>query len=167
MSTSWDPVEEEAQRVDVLGPCGQASGIHTRNETKVIGQSPGWSPRAKKSQAKTFQTLTSQNCSYVLPDVQLPVRICISQVQHVYVCVCVQGQGEQTRQGRGARWWRASVALRLASPLRSGTPTEHLTRWLAGIACHTHMKNSGEEGLSLLEPFSRKPLLTSFSYFSL
>lgn len=32
----------------------------------------------------------------------------------------------------------------------------------------THMKNSGDEGLlSLLDPFSLKPLLISFSYFSL
>lgn len=31
----------------------------------------------------------------------------------------------------------------------------------------THMKNSGEDGLSLVEPASLKPLLASFSHLSL
>ena len=93
--------------------------------------------------------------------------VCVCVCVRVCVCVCVCVQGHGAYLGRGGGEVAASTALEVASPHPSRTPTEHLSRWLAGIACQTHMKNSGEDGLSLLEPFSRKPLLTNFSYFSL
>ena len=107
-----------------------------------------------------------------LPDSKTAATTTIISEQCVCVCVCVcvcagATGGGGGKLGRGGGEVVASKALGTASPHPSRTPTERLSRWRAGVACQTHMKNSGEDGLSLLEPFSRKPLLTSFSYFSL
>lgn len=48
----------------------------------------------------------------------------------------------------------------------TGSPGQDKGRQGAGMA-KTHRKNSGEEGLSLVEPASLKPELASFSHLTL
>lgn len=62
--------------------------------------------------------------------------------------------------------------LRLVCPITKKSQWKLFNEGTDKLSFHdnveTHMKNSGEEGLlSLLDPFSLKPLLMSFSYFSL